>query len=69
MLVLTRKRGERIIVGDEIVIEVLEILRDKVRIGISAPSEVSIHREEVYEALQREGREFIRSGGTHSDSD
>jgi len=48
MLVLTRKVGERIHIGDGIVVTVVRIQNDKVRIGIEAPAEVSIHREEVY---------------------
>ena len=54
MLVLTRKRDESIIIGDNIVITVIGIRGDKVRFGIEAPKEVSIHRKEVYEAIQRE---------------
>lgn len=48
MLVLTRKVGERIHIGDGIVVTVVRIQNDKVRIGIEAPTEVPIHREEVY---------------------
>jgi carbon storage regulator len=48
MLVLTRKVGERIHIGDGIVVTVVRIQNDKVRIGIEAPAEVAIHREEVY---------------------
>lgn len=54
MLVLTRKRDESIIIGDNIIITVIGIRGDKVRLGIEAPKEVSIHRKEVYEAIQRE---------------
>ena len=54
MLVLTRKRNESIIVGDHIVITVVEIRGDKVRLGIAAPSNIPIHRQEVYDAIQRE---------------
>ena len=55
MLVLSRHRGERIIVGDDIAITVMDIRGDKVRIGIDAPSEVTIHREEVYQAILANG--------------
>jgi carbon storage regulator len=48
MLVLTRKVGERIHIGEGIVVTVVRIQNDKVRLGIEAPSEVAIHREEVY---------------------
>ncbi|HAB10127.1 MAG TPA: carbon storage regulator [Planctomycetaceae bacterium] len=54
MLVLSRKRDERIMIGDEISLMVVDIRGDKVRLGIEAPSDVSVHRSEVYEAIQRE---------------
>ena len=54
MLVLSRKKDEKIIIRDHITIMVIEIRGDKVRLGIDAPKEVSVHRQEVYEAIQRE---------------
>jgi carbon storage regulator len=54
MLVLSRKRDERIVIDDKIVITVVEIRGDKVRLGIEAPIETSVHRQEVYDALARE---------------
>ena len=54
MLVLTRKRDERIMIGDKISLLVVDIRGDKVRLGIEAPSDVTVHRKEVYEAIQRE---------------
>lgn len=54
MLVLSRKKDERIIIGDQITVMVIEIRGDKVRLGIDAPREVTVHREEVYEAIRRE---------------
>ncbi len=53
MLVLSRHRDEQIMIGDDIVITVVEIRGDKVRLGIEAPKEVPVHREEVYLAMQR----------------
>ncbi len=53
MLVLTRKLDERIMIGDNITLRIVEIRGDKVRIGIEAPGNVSIHRQEVYDAIQR----------------
>ena len=53
MLVLSRKRNEKIVIGDNITIAVVEIRGDKVRLGITAPEEVSVHRQEVYDAIQR----------------
>jgi|TARA_B100000809_G_scaffold194184_1_gene193338 carbon storage regulator len=54
MLVLSRKRDERIMIGDEISLLVVDIRGDKVRLGIEAPKDVAVHRKEVYEAIQRE---------------
>ena len=55
-LVLSRHRDESIIIGDDIVITVVDIRGDKVRLGIMAPIEISVHRQEVYEAIMRENR-------------
>ena len=54
MLVLSRKRNESIVIDEHIVITVVEVRGDKVRLGIEAPSDVAVHRKEVYEAIQRE---------------
>ena len=54
MLVLSRHRDESIMIGDNIVITVVDIRGDKVRLGIQAPTNVPVHREEIYEAIQRE---------------
>ena len=54
MLVLSRMRDEVIRIGDELTITVIDIRGDKVRLGIEAPKEVPVHRQEVYEAIQRE---------------
>ena len=48
MLVLSRMKNEKIIIGDDITIKVIEIKGDKVRLGIEAPKEISVHRSEVY---------------------
>ncbi len=53
MLVLSRKRDERIVIGGNIVITVIEVRGDKVRLGIQAPPDVPVHRQEVYDALKR----------------
>jgi carbon storage regulator len=57
MLVLSRQRDESIIIGDNIVVTVVDVRGDKVRLGIEAPREVSVHRREVYEAIQRENQQ------------
>ncbi|MCW3488760.1 carbon storage regulator CsrA [Dethiobacter alkaliphilus] len=56
MLVLTRKAGENLIIGNNILIKVLEVKGDTVKIGIEAPKEVAIHREEVHEAIKQANR-------------
>lgn len=53
MLVLSRKRNESIVIDDDITILVVEIRRDKVRLGIEAPQELPVHRNEVYEEIRR----------------
>lgn len=54
MLVLSRKKNEEIVINHNIVITVVEVRGDKVRLGIEAPTDVSVHRREVYDAIQRE---------------
>ena len=54
MLVLSRQRDQTIVIGDSIRITIVDVRGDKVRIGIYAPREVAVHREEVYDAIQRE---------------
>lgn len=54
MLILTRKVGERIVINENITIEVLEIKGHQVRIGIKAPRDVSVHREEIFTKIQNE---------------
>ncbi|MGC6448578.1 MAG: carbon storage regulator CsrA [Rubripirellula sp.] len=54
MLVLSRHRDESIMIGDDVVITIVDIRGDKVRLGIKAPQEIPVHREEVYDAIKRE---------------
>ena len=56
MLVLSRQRDESIIIGDNVVVTIVDVRGDKVRLGIDAPVEIPVHRQEVYEAIQRENR-------------
>ncbi len=60
MLVLSRQRDESIIIGDNIVVTIVDIRGDKVRLGINAPSEIPVHRQEIYEAIQRENLRATR---------
>ncbi len=62
MLVLSRQRDESIMIGDDIQITVVDIRGDKVRLGIVAPTEIPVHRKEVYEAIQRENRKAAEVG-------
>ncbi len=57
MLVLSRKRNEQLVIGDSIVVTVVEIRGDKVRLAIEAPREIPVHRREVYEAIRRAASE------------
>lgn len=57
MLVLSRQVDETIMIGDDIEVTVVDIRGDKVRLGITAPKEIAVHRKEVYEAIKRENRE------------
>ena len=63
MLVLSRKKNEEIVIGQngEIKITVIQIRGDKVRLGVDAPKEVSVHRKEVYETIQKEMKELTLS--------
>ena len=61
MLVVTRKKDERLIIGNEIEIQVLRIGRDNVRLGIKAPSHISIYRYEIYEAIKNENVSAVKS--------
>jgi len=57
MLVLSRQRDESIIIGDNVVITIVDVRGDKVKLGIDAPKEIPVHRREVYEAILRENRQ------------
>ena len=58
MLILTRRVGETLMIGDEVTVTVLGVKGNQVRIGVNAPKEVAVHREEIYERIKRE-----REGG------
>ena len=61
MLVLSRKIDERIMIGDQIEISVVDIKGDQVKIGIQAPGHIKVYRQEVYEAIQQENIEAARA--------
>jgi carbon storage regulator len=65
MLVLSRHRDESIIINDNIVVTIVDIRGDKVRLGIQAPSNIPVHRQEIYDAIQREK---ARDAGTSGDT-
>lgn len=67
MLVLTRRGGESIVIGNEVTVTVLEVRGDQVRIGIDAPRTVPIHREEVYVQVQHENRGAVASASRAAD--
>jgi len=56
MLVLTRRKGESVMVGDNIEVKVLDVHAGQVKLGLQAPGNITVHRKEVYEAIQRETR-------------
>jgi len=61
MLILSRKIDEKIVIGDDIIISVVEIRGDQVRIGIDAPKKVKVFRQEVYDAIKAENKAALKS--------
>ncbi len=70
MLILSRQRDETIMIGDEVEITVVDIRGDKVRLGITAPRHIQVHRKEVYDAIKRENQQAagLKPPDTSSDT-
>ncbi|MEZ6104012.1 MAG: carbon storage regulator CsrA [Pirellulaceae bacterium] len=66
MLVLSRHRDESIMIGDDVVITIVDIRGDKVRLGIEAPTDIPVHRQEVYDAIQRENQKKNAAGSENN---
>ncbi len=66
MLVLSRQKDESIVIGDDVEITIVDVRGDKVRLGITAPKSISVHRREVYDAIQRE--KAANNNGENSDT-
>ena len=62
MLILTRRVGETLMVGDDVTVTVLGVKGNQVRIGVNAPKDVSVHREEIYQRIQKEKADAQQSG-------
>ena len=56
MLILTRKTGQSLVIGNEIVVRILEVSGDNVKIGIEAPRDIAVHRQEVYDSIKKENQ-------------
>ncbi|MGO8692964.1 MAG: carbon storage regulator CsrA [Rectinemataceae bacterium] len=63
MLILSRRVNERIVIGDNIVVSVVEVRGDQVKLGIEAPRDVKVFRQEVYDAIQEENRRAAAASG------
>lgn len=67
MLILTRRAGETLMIGDDVSITVLGVKGNQVRIGVNAPKDISVHREEIYQRIQREKNQ--QAGSQTSDQE
>ncbi len=68
MLVLSRQRDETIMIGDDVMITIVDIRGDKVRLGITAPTKIAVHRKEVYDAIKAENERAALLASTDADA-
>lgn len=68
MLILARRINESIVIGDDIRVSVIDIKGDQIKLGIEAPRDVKVYRQEVYEAIQEENREAAKSAASRTAS-
>lgn len=69
MLILTRKVGETLMIGDEVTVTVLGVKGNQVRLGVNAPKEVAVHREEIYERIRNEQESDSESSASDNEND
>ena len=67
MLILTRRIGEKLVIGDNVTVTILGVKGNQIRVGIEAPAEIQVHREEIYQRILKERAEAERADGNHAD--